>query len=263
MYYIGLSILGLIILGNFFTLVIQDWFIFRPIPLLSSTKFKFDAPFEELYLETPHLGKINMLWFHRKGVKRPLVLYSHGNSSNLKGWADEYEFFDSLGYDFLIYDYRGFGKSRGLRNEANFYFDALAIYDFAREHYAAEDIVLYGRSMGTGVTSMLAAEREAKVCILETPYHSIPQLFKSYYPFLPLFLFRFKYNFYVNEWVQKANCDLYVFQGTKDVIVPYRCSVKLKPLLKDPNNYITIEGGKHNNLGGYDEYKDKIKSLLL
>lgn len=262
--YIALIILGLLAIGNFFTYVIQDLFIFRPIKLEKDYEFDFPVPFDELTLHSPGNGQINAVWFHNEGEKRPVVLYTHGNSGNLATWADELcEYFDDLGYDLFMWDFRGFGKSKGMRTEAHFYSDAIHMYEFVRQFYEPKDIVIYGRSMGTGVSSMLAAEVEARVCILETPYHSIPSLFKSYYPFLPLFLFRFKYNFYSNEWVQEAHCDIYVFQGTRDTVVPYRCAIKLKPLLKDPSKFVVISGGKHSNLEGYDEYKDLMKQIML
>lgn len=261
--YIALSILVLLVLGNFFTYAIQDLFIFRPVKLDQDHEFDFPLPFEELTLHSSANWSISAVWFHSKDVQRPVVLYSHGNSGNLQTWGDLCEYFDGLGYDLFLWDFRGFGKSRGFRNEAHFYSDALRVYEFVSKHYDPAAIVLYGRSMGTGVTTMLAATVESRICVLETPYHSIPSLFQSYYPFLPLSLFRFKYNFYSNEWVQEAKCDVYVFQGTRDSIVPYRCAIKLKPLLKDPSKFIVISGGKHSNLGGYDEYKDLMKRIML
>lgn len=258
-----LIILSLLVIGNIFTEILQDLFIFRPVKLKKDHVFRFKIPFEEITLDTPHNGKINVLWFHNPDQKRPLVFYSHGNSSNLDDWGDLCYYFDELGYDLIIYDFRGFGKSKGRRNEKSFLSDATAVYDFALRHYDKENIVLYGRSMGTGVSTMLATEKGAKLLILETPYYSIPSLFKSYYPFLPVALFSFKYSFPTNEWLKQVECPVYIFQGTRDTVVPYRCAVQLKPLMKQPENFITISGARHNNLSEYEMFTNDLKSILL
>lgn len=213
-------------------------------------------------LSTPNNGKINVLWFRNKEKNRPVILYFHGNSGNLDGWGKLCYYFDNLGYDFIVYDFRGFGKSRGSSSEANFHSDASAVYDFASEHYSPQEIVLFGRSMGSGVASKLSSDVDARLLILETPYYSIKGLFKSYYPFLPTRLFIFKYTFPVFKWIEKAKMDVFIFQGTRDIVVPYRCAARLKPYLKDQEHFITIKNGKHSNLSQFDRYNAELKGIL-
>lgn len=257
-----LIILGLLIVGNIFTTILQDLFIFRPVKLKRDFIYNFSIPFSEYFVRSSHGGSINVLWFHSEGSKRPLIFYCHGNSSNLNSWGEVAYRYDELGFDLIIYDFRGFGKSKGIRNQMTFEDDVRAVFEFATGHYAPEDIFVYGRSMGTGVATLIAKEQNPKLLILETPYYSIPELFKAYYPFLPKWLFLFKYEFPTFRWIQKVTCPVYVFQGTRDSVIPYRCAIKLKPLLRSPENFITISGGKHGNLKEFPEFRDNIRSIL-
>lgn len=259
---IALILLALLVIGNVFTAIIQDLFIFRPSKLKREYVYHFDLPFEEHYVDSIEGGEINLLWFKKDGIKRPLVFYCHGNSSNLSSWGELAQRYEKLGFDLIMYDYRGFGKSKGRRNEMTFREDARVVYQFAKRYYSESHIYIYGRSMGTGVATMLASENDPVLLLLETPYYSMRELFRSYYPFLPVLLFSFKYNFPTNEWITKVNCPVYIFQGTKDTVVPFRCAEKLKPLLKEPDNFVTIRGGKHSNLKEFPEFTDNIKSIF-
>ena len=262
LFYVFIIVVGLLIIGNLFTYALQDYFIFWPSKLSAGHQYHFTIPFEELAIQTERDGNINALWFHQKGAKRPMILYFHGNSGDLSKWGHLSTYFDELGCDLLIYDFRGFGKSTGPRLEATFHIDARAMYDWAMRHYSPSDIILMGRSMGSGVACKIAADVPSRMLILETPYHSIRNLFFTYYPFLPVFLFVFKYSFPCYKWLPSAQCPAYILQGDRDRVVPYRCSVRLKPFLREPSHFITIQGGKHKNLSEFDAYFTAIKGLL-
>lgn len=258
--YILAAALLLLLIGNLFTTVLQDYFIYRPIKLKSDFIYAFESTFEELMFKTDNGGTVNALWFRQKN--RPVIFYCHGNSSNLSRWGHLHRYFDELGYDLFIWDYRGFGKSKGVRTEENFHKDAKVLYDFIASHYSARQIVVFGRSMGCGIASKLAAENPCRLLILETPFYSIRNLFKTYYPFLPTTLFTFKYKFKNQESLPFVECPVHVFHGTKDVVIPLRCAARLKPLLEDPSRFYIIQDGKHKNLGDFQEYQEIMVRIL-
>lgn len=261
--YTGLVLLGLLLLGNLFTLVLQDLFIFRPERLAADYPFEFMHPYEEHFLPGPDGGKINGLWF-KKGEQpsqKGCILYFHGNKGSLKRWAHLYHVFFRQGYDFFIIDFRGYGKSQGKRSEANMYADALQAYTLVANHYKAAQIVVYGRSMGCAFATYVAAHRPARLLILETPFSSMPDLFRAYFPFLPK-LFLFKYHFSNKKYLSKIETPTYIFQGDQDLVVPHAVACKLKPLLKPTDRFYTIEGGRHNNLLHYDLYNLEIARIL-
>jgi pimeloyl-ACP methyl ester carboxylesterase len=262
--YIVLAVFtGLLLLGNLFTWVLQDLFIFRPQKLEATHRYQFDAPFREVSLIGKRKGLINSLWFKMPGEtqSKGIVLYFHGNTGNLARWGNLHHFFFRFGYDFFVSDYRGFGKSRGPRNEHLMFEDAREVYRYVRNFYPPEKIVIFGRSLGSAFACRLAAEHPVRALILETPFASMCDLFYTYYPFLPR-LFRFKYVLSNRCVLPKVRSPVFVFQGTDDVIVPLRCAARLKPALKPEDRFITIDMGRHNDLMIYEEYHRRMREIL-
>lgn len=261
-FYILLVLAGLLVLGNVFTYPLQGLFIFRPRRLAKDYRFRFEAPFEEITLPVRH-GHLNALWFRRpEGAPEGVVLYFHGNSANLVRWGNLYHYFFRKGYDFFVYDYRGFGKSRGRRSEGLLYEDAREVYRHVRQYYAPDRIVLFGRSLGTAFACRLAAEEPARLLILETPFAGMRDLFYTYYPLLPR-LFLFKYRLANRPYLGKVACPVVIFQGTADRVVPYTSAVQLQPLLKEGDVFVTIPMGRHNDLMIYEAYQRKMDAILV
>ncbi len=260
--YLLFLMLALLLVGNISTFFFQDYFIFRPEKLEETDSYAFLHPFEEFWVNSVQNGRLNGLWFKTgRPVCKGVVLYFHGNMGSLKRWGHVYYHLLDKGYDLIIYDYRGFGKSKGKRNEQNMLQDALAVYAFAERHYSARNIVLFGRSLGSAFACFLAEKKACRMLILETPFSSMADLFHAFFPFLPP-VFRFKYRFDNKARLKNVKIPVHLFHGTKDLVVPYGVAEKLKPFLKVGDSFTTLEGGRHNDLLFYDAYNEKLKALL-
>lgn len=239
----------------------QKRLLYLPDQLDKNHVFRFNHPFEEVDLVAKDGVKINTLYFKTTKVSKGVVLYFHGNANNMQRWAANYIDFTSKGYDFYIIDYRGYGKSEGVVNEEDFYSDARMVYDKLREQYAADSIVIFGRSLGSGVAANLAAQVPAQALILETPYKSIKDVIRTKFPFI-LLPFALPQRFPNHEFLPKVNCPIYILQGTDDEIVPFQSAIKLKPLLKPTDEFIIFEGGKHKGLSQFELYHQKLNQIL-
>ena len=255
-----LLVFGLLVMGNLFTGVWQDYFIFRPRRLPEDHRFRFEHPWEEFTVPAARGGRLHGLRFRRAGSKG-VVLYCHGNAGSVARWGHYHQYFFRFGYDFVVYDYRGFGKSKGMRREGLLYEDAFAVYEWVRARYSAQEIILFGRSLGSTFATRLAAGVPARLLILETPFAGMVDLFYTYYPFLPR-LFRFKYRFENLDYLRRVTMPVFIFQGTNDYIVPMRCAGKLRAALKPGDAFITVEKGRHNDLIIYDLYNQKMRQIL-
>ena len=254
----GLVLLWL--LGNVLTCPLQKHFIMFPESLPENYQYHFEADFEELFIESKGGGRLNALWFKAKEPKG-VVLYFHGNADNLSRWGELHRDFLPRGYDLMIFDYRGFGKSTGPVSEELFYQDAMAIYLTAREHFAPRDIIIYGRSLGSGPASWLASRCQVKHLILETPFSSLHDLFHTYYPFLPE-VFLFRYLFPVKDHLKAVNIPVTIFHGTEDRIVPMKCARMLEPYLKPGDNFTVVKGADHNSVSSSETYERQISRAL-
>lgn len=240
--------------------VFQERLIFHPETLSNIFEFKFDQPFEEINYTTDDGNMINALLF-KVDNPRGIVYYHHGNADNLIYWGARAVDFTSKGYNILMYDYRGFGKSSGkIKNERMIFSDALMIYKRLLYDYKERDIILYGTSLGTGIAARLANENNPKILILETPYFNFYDVSKYHYPYLPNSIL-LHYQFKINKHLPEIKIPIFLFHGTEDLTVPYNSSERLVKLSKHAT-LITIQNGSHNNLNSFALYHEKLDEIL-
>lgn len=236
--------------------------LFRPVKLAADYRFQFEAPFQELWLDTPDGQRLHALSFEaEKRPARGVVLYFHGNRDNLQRWGAKHMTFTKTGFDFVAPDYRGYGKSSGEPDEQRLYEDAELVYERLLERYPAERIILYGRSLGSGMACWLAARRPARMLILETPFNNIKglistHLHKAELPIEP------HIRFPNDEHLLQASMPILIFHGTRDRVVPYASAAGLQAGLKPGDLFVTIEGGSHNNLEEFDTYRGMLAAWL-
>lgn len=241
---------------------IQKRVLFQPTTLAADYRFRFDAPFEEVFLDAPDGPRINALWFKTaRPVRRGVVLYLHGNRDNLQRWGGFSRDFTALGWDFFAIDYRGYGKSTGEPDEVGCYIDGGLAYDFLLKTYPPEQIVIFGRSLGSGVATHLAAHVPAKMLILETPFDNVRGVMEGHLSGVSLRIepvFRFPND----ENLSKTTMPVLIFHGTRDRVVPMLSAQKLKRHLKPSDEFVVIEGGSHNDLGTFKLYRQKLAAAL-
>jgi len=240
--------------------LVQDCFIFKPEKLKADFKYKYDSPFEELFFEVAPGARINGLHFT---VTKPLglVLYFHGNSRSIKGWAKYAKDFLRYEYDVVLVDYRGFGKSTGKRSEHDMLSDMQFVYDTLAVQYTEHHIVVYGRSLGSGFAAKIASDNKPRYLILDAPYYSFKKVIERFLPILPIRLL-LRYQLRTDKWIRHVNCHTYILHGTKDFLIPISNSEKLQDINPRKITLIRIEGGGHNNLPSFNEYHNFIRSIL-
>lgn len=252
--------------------LLQEKILFHPVKLDENYQFPFKATFTEHNLVTIDNAKINMVWFKANSFSnisdnssnnspKGVIVYCHGNADNIDRWGQIVEKLLPLGYDILIFDYRGFGKSTGKISEKALFADTQMVYDFAKKHYSENQIIIYGRSLGTGLATHLATINHAKHLILETPYYSILELSQRYAEWLPTSLI-LQYHIRTDLNIVKVPCPITIFHGTADEVVPYDSGIKLKPLLKNGDEFITVPNGMHGDLELYAQYQEGITRIL-
>ncbi len=239
---------------------IQDTMIFHAEKLPKDFEFSFKNDFEEINLTTQDGNTLNGLLFkvnHAKGV----VLFYHNHSGTIDHWSRSATFINSYGYDVLIMDYRGFGKSTGSFNEKLMLNDSLLWYDFARKLYDEDIITIYGRGIGSTFATYVASQNKPKKLILESAIYNLVYLAKLNYPYIPSKLI-LKYKFETFTYINKATCKIYLLHGKKDELVHYSNSKKLHELKLENCELILMAEGNHHNLMSNDKYLKSIKEIL-
>lgn len=241
--------------------LLQDYFFFRPERLPSYFQYKYPFPFDEINFEMEDGGFVNAIHFkvpNSKGV----VYYLKGNSRSIKGWGKFAQDFVGKGYDFFMIDYRGFGKSRGKRTEDILYSDAQYIYKSLAEQYKEENIVIYGRSLGSGIATRIASWNSPKMLILDSPYYSFFKQIWRFGGFLVPLKWVLKYQIRTDWFIKKVSCPIFFLHGSKDRLMPFSDSIKLQQLQPKRSMVYLIENAGHNNLPSFAAYHEYLYDIL-
>lgn len=241
--------------------VLQTKLIFYPGKLSANYKFRLRQGDEEVFIKTADDEQINGLFY--QGSRPEVILYFHGNAGDLSGWQFVAEDFVGAGYNILIIDYRGYGKSTGSISENGFYKDAAASYAFLIEtkQFQSQSIIVYGRSIGTGVAVDLASKNECKGLVLESPYSSLGALANEKLPFFfPSLYLRFKFNNIAK--INHVKCPVVFIHGKKDELIPSSHSEKLFRKFDGRKKLILVESGSHNDLNSFQEHEVFLSEVL-
>jgi len=241
---------------------LQDQIIFRSVALPKNYVFTFPKPFKEINLPYDKDANINIIQFTvADSVQKGVVLYFHGNMKNINYYARLADVFLENDYEVWMVDYPGYGKSTGEMKEEYFYAYAEQLYKLAARNFAADSIVLYGKSLGSGIAAYIASRYPARRLVLETPYYSFPSMASTYFPVYPVKrMLRFEIPTY--QYLENLKIPVTIFHGTADRTIPLKNALKLQPLLKPSDQFIIIEKAKHNGISDLPEYRSTIDSLL-
>lgn len=239
---------------------LQDRLIFKPEKLPANFQYKYDIPFKELFFDVTEGVRINGLHFHREHPAG-LILYLHGNTRSIKGWAKYARDFYRYNYDVVLVDYRGFGKSTGKRTEAAMLGDMQFVYETLLKQCPNDCLLVYGRSIGSGFATKLAADNDPRYLILDSPYYNFRKVVERFIPVLPV-RYVLRYDLRTDLWLPQVRCHTYILHGTRDWLIPIRHSERLQKLNPSKITLIRIHGGGHNNLNTFPEYHNFIRDIL-
>ena len=245
-----------------FYYLVQERLIFVRFRLGDRYRFRFPGEWEEVFLERPDGARLHALHF-RTERPRGAVLYFHGNTGSLRRWGRQAPRFLRNGYDVLIPDHRGYGKSRGKLSEQALHADARAWYDHLRGRWPEGPVVVYGRSLGSGLAVPLAAAVKPEGLVLETPFANLYDVARYYLAILPYRLL-LRYPFRNDRQAHRLRCPVLVLHGKRDKVVPYASALKLYSLLSSDihREMVTFPKGTHADLARFKRYGRKLREFL-
>ena len=246
---------------SIFLYFFQERFLFHPEKLPKDFVFQYEnQQVEEYNLELPDGAVINGLHFKSENPKG-LVYYLKGNSKSIKGWGKFAVDFTLHNYDVIMIDYRGFGKSTGKLSQESMKRDALYVYDKIKEKVKENRIIVYGRSLGTGLATKVASMNNPKALVLACPYFSMSKNAKRYLPLIPLGLVM-RYRMPTYKWMKYVDCPINILHGTNDRVIKFKSSIQLSKLKPDSTKLYPIIGGGHKDLHNFESYHRALKEIL-
>lgn len=198
---------------------------------------------------------------HGTATPAPTLLYFGGNAEEVS-WALSDTHWPRE-WTIVAVNYRGYGASDGKPGERELKADGLAIYDAiaATKGIDPHRLVVFGRSLGTGVAAHVAASRPAAGAVLVSPYDSLVAIGAHHYPWLPVSLL-LRHRFDASSEAMRCQSPLLAIVGDADTIIPPARSRALYDAWAGPKTWYAIRNGDHNALGATREFWDQIGRFL-
>ncbi len=251
-----IGILGIYVLVLFLLFIFQRNLMYHPE---ENNYFgdKLEVDIEKVKVTT--LDNINLLgWFHKKDLEKfKTIVYFHGNAGKLENRIHKLNHFKDMNVNFLIISWRGFSGIDGKPFEEGLYDDGNSAIEWLKNIGLVEqDIIIYGESLGTGIAIEIAQNKNFAGLILETPFTSMTEAAKNFYPYIPVNLL-LKDKYQNNQKIKNINIPVLIMHGEADQIVPFWMGKKIYEIANQP---------KYSYFTKYDdhmmEYNEKLVFAL-
>ncbi len=246
-----------------FMLFFQKHLIHIPYEQLVGDPLSQGMQFEEVYLTTPDNARLHAWYIPNSNSDYIFWIFS-GNAGNKSYMLDAIQLIYDLGYSVFIYDYRGYGPSKGRLTEQTQYQDAEFLWNYLTQtrNIPSNQIVLHGRSLGTAMASWVATKVEPAALILESGFTSLTDMSKHIYGWLPIdLILRWKYDNL--ERITQYSGPTLLIHSSDDEIVPYHHSVRLFEAAPGTKQILELSG---THLEGFmdnrETYTDGIARFM-
>jgi len=231
----------------FFYPKIENFLIFYPDRSLETVPTNWGLNYEDVSFKAGDGTKLHG-WFFPLPGKKPTILFCHGNAGNISHRIENVKLLLDYGLQVFIYDYRGYGKSKGRPSEAGLYQDGLAAYDYLVEHkkILPDKIIPFGRSLGAAVAMEIATKRDVRSLIIESAFTSTKDMAKS------MFLFQLLSPFLPPHYnnlrkIKGITVPKLIIHGDTDEIIPFSMGQRLYQAAGIPKYFFPIRGAGHND----------------
>jgi hypothetical protein len=227
----------------------QRGIVFRPdVTRADLAAVGLSEQMTEIELKTADGLTLHSWWAPAVRPDGRVIVYFHGNAGHRGGRADRIRDYLANGYGVLLVGYRGYGGNPGLLSEAGIYTDARANLAFvAAQKARADQIVLFGESLGTAVATQMALEQPVLALVLEAPLASILHSARARYPlfaFGPLVRDKFD----SLSKIRRVKVPLLIVHGERDRTTAVRFGRMLHAAANEPKQGVFLAEADHNNL---------------
>lgn len=238
----------------------QERLLFQPDPWPSEPPAALaESDVREVWVEVPG-ARLHALHLQRPEAKG-LVFFLHGNGGNLASWFVNAEFYRRAGFDLFMLDYRGYGRSTGsIASEAQLMDDVRAAWRSVAQLYGGRPVVVYGRSLGSGLAAQLAAEVRPALTVLVSPYRSMESLAAEQYPWVPLALLR--YPLRTDAVIGRIEGPVWIVHGELDTLIPPVHAEALRVAAGERARLLRLRDAGHNDVQDSAAYLEALRAEL-
>jgi len=250
-------VLGVVLALPLALYFMQERLIFHPQPMPEASRALIAERAQSLFLQAPDGARLHA-WY-RPGS--PLTIYFGGNAEEVS-WMLERAARHAPGSGWLLVDYRGYGSSAGAPSEKHLVADALLWFDHATQTLGAKKLVVFGRSLGSGVAVQLAAARPVAGVVLVAPYDSLTSVAGHYYPYLPV-SWMLRHPFDSLRHAASVAAPLLCLVAERDEVIPLIHSKRLFEAWRGPKRWVALKEAGHNSTDDAPAFWQAIREFLV
>ena len=263
-----LLLTSVLFLQTISSLVVR-YLVYFPVDEVVNNPSKVGLHYEDIYFTNSEGFELH--GWYLPGDTGVTLLWFHGNAGNISDRLNLIkQIRTQVEVGILIFDYRGYGLSEGVPSESGLYLDAKAAMDYLTDRldadYESQNIVFFGRSLGSAVALRMATIYDTQAVIVEAPFTSLEDMAKIHYSYAPDFLINWliQGRYDSRETVKDLTSPLMVIHGQKDPIVPISMGRKIYDSAKVEKYFYFVEGAGHNDtfVVAGSEYFGRIRDFI-
>ncbi len=238
---------------------VQDRLIFFPQPVVSTSHLPAAAV--ALEVAATDGTRLRGWMLAATASPAPTLIYFGGNAEEVSWTLADARW--PRDWTRVGFNYRGYGASEGVPGEAALVADAQTIFDEVarRPDVDPQRIVVFGRSLGTGVAVSLASVRPVAGVVLVSPYDSLAAVGRSHYPFLPVSLL-LRHRFESLALAKAIRAPMLAIVAADDAIIPPERSRALFDAWGGSKRWQSIERADHNDVSMHDAFWRSIGAFV-
>ena len=240
---------------------IENTALFQPEEKIESSPKELGLDFQDIFFKTSDNVMLDG-WFIPANNAQYTILFCHGNAGNISHRLDKIKFFNDLGCNVFIFDYRGYGKSKGSPSEKGLYIDVKSAYEYLLSRpINAQEIIGFGESLGGAIIIDLAFKNKIRALITENTFSNVKDMAKFIYPLIPYRVFSSRLDSLGK--IKSITIPKFMICSLDDEVIPYKLSKKLYDAAPAPKELMEIRGGHNESfLDSARVIKERIGGFL-
>jgi fermentation-respiration switch protein FrsA (DUF1100 family) len=264
-----LKTLAKLLVACLLVFIMLRWFehtqVYHPDRILTATGAELGRPFEDVWFKAKDGVELNG-WFFPGSTNSSrsslAVLLCHGNAGNIGHRLEMCRALLETGVSVFVFDYRGYGRSRGRPSEEGTYLDAQGAYQWLQQKgFSPTNIIAYGESLGGGVAGELAMRETLAGLILQSTFCSIPDIGAELFPWLPVRLMSsIKYE--TCQKLPRLRIPVLVMHSRVDGLIGFHHAQKNFALANEPKLFWELKGNHNDPVADPKHFIEGIEKFL-
>ncbi|MGA8262172.1 MAG: alpha/beta fold hydrolase [Arenicellales bacterium] len=182
-------------------------------------------------------------------ARKQCLIHFYAGNENLGKMGSFIETCRSHGLSVLMFDYRGYGASRGRPRESAFYSDAKLIYEWLHERYPDYGAIVSGRALGTAVAIYLAQHFDVRGLILLSPFTSMMEVVSDIFPKDEIVIEEAMPFVFDNlDRIRKVRCPILMVTASEDATAPRHMIQELEAAVRTSLTRLDVPSTGHQDL---------------